>query len=89
MRALAIPSFGPPKTIELLDVPEPTITGPEDIIVAVKAVGLNPGDPIRAAGWSKVLENIKSVDQFLFSRGPLVFTLFSYFASSQFQSLIS
>jgi hypothetical protein len=61
MRAIGVRVFGPPSKLEFLDVPEPVITGPEDIIVAVHAVGLNPGDPIRVAGWSCVLETVKFV----------------------------
>jgi hypothetical protein len=61
MRAIGVPSFGAPSRLSLLDVPEPVIAGPEDIVVAVHAVGLNPGDPIRAAGWSWLLESVKFV----------------------------
>lgn len=63
MRALGVRThFGPPSSLQFLeDVPEPAITGPEDIIVAVRAVGLNPVDPIRAAGWSKLVETVRSV----------------------------
>ena len=59
MRAIGVRAFGPPSKLEYLDVPEPVITGPEDIAIAVHAVGLNPGDPIRAAGWSKLIETVK------------------------------
>jgi hypothetical protein len=66
MRAIGVRTFGPPSKLEFLEVPEPVVTGPEDIIVAVRAVGLNPGNPIRAAGWSRLLETVKFVD-YLFS----------------------
>jgi len=62
MRAIGVRTFGPPSKLEFLEVPEPVVIGPEDIIVAVRAVGLNPGDPIRAAGWSRLLETVKFVN---------------------------
>jgi NADPH:quinone reductase-like Zn-dependent oxidoreductase len=62
MRALGVSKFGPPSALQFIeDVSEPVVSGAGEIIVAVRAVGLNPGDPIRAAGWSRLLESVKCV----------------------------
>jgi NADPH:quinone reductase-like Zn-dependent oxidoreductase len=59
MRAIGVRSFGGPETFEILDVPIPEISNPDDILVRVKAFSINPGDGIRAAGWGRILETVK------------------------------
>jgi NADPH2:quinone reductase len=59
MRALGERFFGKPDILEILDLPKPEISGPEDILVRVKAIRINPGDGIRAAGYSRVLETVQ------------------------------
>ena len=56
MRALGEKSLGKPSILEILEVPKPQISGPEDILVRVKAIRISPGDGIRATGLSWVLE---------------------------------
>ena len=60
MKALGVRSFGNSTKLELLDVPAPSITDPDDILVQVKAIGLNQVDSIRAAGYSRIFETVKS-----------------------------
>ena len=43
MRAMAINEFGGSDRIELMDLPEPKV-GPDSVLIAVKAAGLNPVD---------------------------------------------
>lgn len=59
MRALGVRSFGNPDTLEILDLPSPDISSPDDILVQVKAIRINVGDGIRAAGYSRILETVK------------------------------
>ena len=54
MRAIVVREFGGPEVLRLEDVPEPT-QGPEQLLVRVKAVGVNPVDTyIRAGTYTRV-----------------------------------
>ena len=48
-----------PDTLEVLELPTPELSGPDDILVNVKAIRINPGDGLRAAGYSRVIETVK------------------------------
>jgi NADPH2:quinone reductase len=53
MKAIRVHEFGPPSVMKLEDVPEPQ-AGPNQIVVAVKAAGINPVDTyIRAGTYAK------------------------------------
>jgi len=43
MRALVFGAYGSPEVLELKEVPKP-VPGPQDLLIQVKAVGLNPAD---------------------------------------------
>lgn len=54
MRAIVVREFGGPEVLRLEDVPEPT-QGAEQLLVRVKAVGVNPVDTyIRAGTYTRV-----------------------------------
>lgn len=59
MRAIGLRSFGKSEKLEILEVPIPSIQKPDDILVNVKAVGLNQGDTVRAMGYSRIIETLK------------------------------
>jgi NADPH2:quinone reductase len=53
MKAIRVHEFGPPAVMKLEDVPEPQ-AGPNQVVVAVKAAGINPVDTyIRAGTYAK------------------------------------
>src|SRR5688500_17808149 len=55
MKAIRVSEFGPPSVLKLLDVPSPT-PGPNEVLVRVKAVGVNPVDTyIRDGAYRKTL----------------------------------
>ncbi|HEX7900923.1 MAG TPA: NADPH:quinone reductase [Planctomycetota bacterium] len=55
MKAIRVSEFGPPSVLKLLDVPTPA-PGPGEILVRVKAVGVNPVDTyIRDGAYRKTL----------------------------------
>jgi len=55
MKALRVPQYGGPEVLKLEDVPEPK-AGPGQVVVRVKAVGVNPVDvSIRNGAYSKIL----------------------------------
>ena len=49
MRAVRVHEFGPPAVMHLEDVPDP-VAGPGQVVVAIKAVGVNPVDTYIRAG---------------------------------------
>jgi NADPH:quinone reductase-like Zn-dependent oxidoreductase len=59
MKAVGFTSFGKPEKLEILDLPEPKILEPDDILVRVEAVGLNPVDMARLSGFTRIAETIK------------------------------
>jgi NADPH:quinone reductase-like Zn-dependent oxidoreductase len=60
MRAVGFKRFGAAaKNLEALEVPKPTITNPDDIIVKVKATALNPSDGARPTGYTRLIETVK------------------------------
>lgn len=53
MKAIRVAEFGPPSVMRLVDVPDPT-PGPGEVLVRVKAVGVNPVDTyIRNGAYGK------------------------------------
>jgi NADPH:quinone reductase len=51
MRAVLMKAVGGPEGLELEDVPEPTPTGAHDVLVALRAAGINPVDyKLRSGG---------------------------------------
>lgn len=51
MRAVLMTGIGGPEVLKLADVPEPQITGERDVLVRLRAAGLNPVDyKLRSAG---------------------------------------
>ena len=61
MRALGYRSFGGPDKMELLDLPTPSVSGPEEILVQVKSFALNQHDCIVSRGYSRLLETVTYV----------------------------
>ncbi|KAI0876934.1 alcohol dehydrogenase [Hypoxylon argillaceum] len=55
MRALVAPKFCRPSKYEVIDMPLPTITNPDDVLIRVHAAGLQAGDTQRARGASRIL----------------------------------
>lgn len=56
MRAIVVRQFGGPEVLTLEEVPEPT-AGPRQVLVRVKAVGVNPVDTyIRSGSYTRVPE---------------------------------
>ena len=55
MRAVVVRQPGGPEALELMDVPEP-VAGPDEVLVDVEAVGVNPVDIGNRTGHSLVLE---------------------------------
>ncbi|MBI2764321.1 MAG: NAD(P)H-quinone oxidoreductase [Chloroflexi bacterium] len=49
MKAIVLPRPGPPEVLEYRDIPEPT-PGPEDLLVRVRAAGLNRADSLQRRG---------------------------------------
>lgn len=50
MKAIAYSAYGTPATLQLVDVPRPKV-GPGEVLVRVKAAGVNPVDWKLAAGY--------------------------------------
>ncbi len=55
MRSLATEEFGTPEGYELLDLPEPKVLSPNEIIIKVHAASINPADVMVANGAGKGL----------------------------------
>lgn len=59
MRSLAVASFTKdPAKYEILELPTPVISLPDDILVKVHATSLNPADVFLAGGHVKLLLDI-------------------------------
>src|SRR3954466_7253422 len=50
MNAIVVEQFGEPDVLKLKDVPDPKPTGAQ-VLVDVKAVGVNPYESYTRAGW--------------------------------------
>ncbi|TVY68897.1 NADPH-dependent alkenal/one oxidoreductase-like protein [Lachnellula suecica] len=59
MRALGYRSWGKSDKLEELHIPIPSLASPHDILVHVKAVGLNQADAVKGLGYSRLLETIR------------------------------
>jgi NADPH2:quinone reductase len=56
MKALRVDEFGPPSVLKIEERPDP-VPGPGEVLVAVKAVGVNPVDTyIRSGAYAKVVQ---------------------------------
>ncbi|GAB4201824.1 MAG: NAD(P)-dependent alcohol dehydrogenase [Sandaracinaceae bacterium] len=55
MKAAIYRRFGPPEVLELGEVPEPKAPGPGEMLVRVRAAGLNPRDVILSRGRLRLL----------------------------------
>jgi NADPH:quinone reductase-like Zn-dependent oxidoreductase len=55
MRSLATQKFGKPENYEILDLPQPEITRPDEILIKVHASSINPVDVKLATGMGKNL----------------------------------
>src|SRR3954471_16178576 len=49
MRAVVIPSYGPPEVLEVRELPDPPV-GPGEVRIAVKAAGINFADTMARIG---------------------------------------
>ncbi|TVY92994.1 Reticulon-4-interacting protein, mitochondrial [Lachnellula willkommii] len=58
MRALGVRKWGKSDKLEELDVPVPSIVDSKDILVLVKAVGLNQADAVKALGLGRLVETV-------------------------------
>ena len=59
MRSLAVRSFTMnPANYEILDLPVPQVSDPNDVLVKVHAAAINPGDIPSAAGFLRILEPV-------------------------------
>jgi len=56
MRALGVRKWGKSDKLEVLGVPVPSIGNPNDILIRVKAVGLNQADAVKALGYARLLD---------------------------------
>ncbi|KAF8848446.1 GroES-like protein [Acephala macrosclerotiorum] len=61
MKALGVTTFGKPSNLKILTLPDPTIEGPDDIIVSVKAISINPADYFRMSGITRFIEPLTFV----------------------------
>lgn len=61
MRALGERTLGKPDILGILEVPEPEISSPDDILVRSKAVRISQADGLRAAGYTRLVETVKLV----------------------------
>ena len=59
MRALGVRTFGKADKLELLDVPVPTISNPDDILIQVKTISLNRSDGVKVLGYTRLFETVK------------------------------
>lgn len=58
MRAYAYTQYGGPETQQFLDLPKPS-PGPGQLLVSVRAAGVNPADWKRRAGFRRQSENLE------------------------------
>lgn len=67
MRSLAVRSkYGKPSTYEILDLPIPKITAPNEVLVKVHAASINTGDTQMVSGMFRLA--MKNVEQVFSSR---------------------
>ncbi|TVY49242.1 2-methylene-furan-3-one reductase [Lachnellula occidentalis] len=59
MRALGVRKWGKSDKLEVFDVPVPSIVNSDDILIQVKAVGLNQADAVKALGYARLLETVE------------------------------
>lgn len=59
MRALGVRKWGKIDKLEELDVPVPSIVDSNDILIQVKAVGLNQADAVKALGLARLVETMR------------------------------
>ncbi|KAI5921085.1 alcohol dehydrogenase [Camillea tinctor] len=55
MRALVAPKYCTPNKFELRDIPVPQITKPKDILIKVRAAGIQNGDMLKARGAGRIV----------------------------------
>jgi NADPH:quinone reductase-like Zn-dependent oxidoreductase len=56
MRALGVLKPGKAENLVFFDVPTPKVEDEDDIVVKVRAVGLNGGDGVRIRGFTRVFD---------------------------------
>ncbi|KAK3356631.1 chaperonin 10-like protein [Lasiosphaeria hispida] len=56
MRSLAVRKYGKPSQYELLDLPIPAITNPDDVLIRVHAAAIMTGDTLIAGGLGRLFE---------------------------------
>ncbi|TVY41534.1 2-methylene-furan-3-one reductase [Lachnellula subtilissima] len=56
MRALGVRKWGKSDKLEELSVPVPSIGNPNDILIRVKAIGLNQADAVKALGYARLVD---------------------------------
>jgi NADPH:quinone reductase-like Zn-dependent oxidoreductase len=54
MRSLVAPRYTDPSGYKVIDVPLPTLTGPDDVLVRVHAAAIQTGDTQLAAGQARI-----------------------------------
>ena len=61
MRALSFAKYGPPKDLQVADLPKPEILNPDDVLIKVSAGSINPIDMSVASGQLKAIMPLKYV----------------------------
>ncbi|KAK0710611.1 chaperonin 10-like protein [Lasiosphaeris hirsuta] len=56
MRSLAVRKYSKPSQYEVLDLPIPTLTNPDDVLIRVHAASIMTGDTLIAAGMGRFFE---------------------------------
>lgn len=57
MRSLAISSYTTPDHYDVIDLPTPSISSPDEVLVKVHAASINPVDVKLASGAGKFLQS--------------------------------
>ena len=55
MRAVVAPKRGPPSNYDIRDIPAPTITDQEYVIVKVHSASINPGEVMALTGGARII----------------------------------
>jgi len=63
MRALGLRAWGKFDQLDKLDLAVPSIVNSDDILIQVKAIGLNQADAVRALGYSRLFDTIRSLSR--------------------------
>jgi NADPH:quinone reductase-like Zn-dependent oxidoreductase len=63
MRGIGITTYSKPDQYQLLDFETPSVTGPKDVLIQVRAASINPIDVKKAAGMLKMAMR----DEYVFS----------------------